>query len=197
MTIVYLLRHGRTALNAAGALRGRMDVPLDEVGREEARRLGAAFSGVELGEVVSSPLGRSMETATAVADRQGLPVTPDPGFIDRDYGPWTGKAPSAVSDRYGALESAPASEIEPYAQFQDRVTRALAAVVARLPDRRVAIAAHDAVNRAIIARHCADWRGAFDRIPQPTGCWNRLVFEPGQPCRCAVIGALPGDGNAP
>jgi uncharacterized membrane protein YkvA (DUF1232 family) len=33
VTTVYLIRHGRTELNAGGWLRGRIDPPLDEVGR--------------------------------------------------------------------------------------------------------------------------------------------------------------------
>ena len=39
VTTVYLIRHGRTGLNAQGWLRGRSDPPLDEVGRVEADRL--------------------------------------------------------------------------------------------------------------------------------------------------------------
>jgi hypothetical protein len=37
MTTVFVVRHGRTALNAGRALRGRVDVPLDEVGLAAAR----------------------------------------------------------------------------------------------------------------------------------------------------------------
>ena len=36
--MLILVRHGRTALNAARKLQGRIDEPLDEVGREQARR---------------------------------------------------------------------------------------------------------------------------------------------------------------
>ncbi|MGH2843820.1 MAG: histidine phosphatase family protein, partial [Solirubrobacteraceae bacterium] len=41
---VFLVRHGRTALNAAGVLRGHLDPPLDDVGVEEAGRLGELFA---------------------------------------------------------------------------------------------------------------------------------------------------------
>ena len=36
---VYLARHGRTALNAGGRLRGLSNPPLDSVGEAEAQRL--------------------------------------------------------------------------------------------------------------------------------------------------------------
>ncbi|MBO0747342.1 MAG: histidine phosphatase family protein, partial [Acidimicrobiaceae bacterium] len=55
---LYLARHGRTPLNAAGVLRGRLDPPLDEEGRAEAARLGSALGGVGVRLVVASPLQR-------------------------------------------------------------------------------------------------------------------------------------------
>ncbi|HMK98168.1 MAG TPA: histidine phosphatase family protein [Acidimicrobiales bacterium] len=54
VAVMYLLRHGRTAFNAAGMLRGHADVDLDEVGMAEAERLGEVFSAVPLGLVVAS-----------------------------------------------------------------------------------------------------------------------------------------------
>ncbi len=57
--IVFLVRHGRTPLNAAGVLRGRIDTPLDHVGRAEARALGDVFHGVSISGVVTSPLRAS------------------------------------------------------------------------------------------------------------------------------------------
>lgn len=42
-TLVYLARHGQTPLNESDVLRGLADPPLDEVGCQQARRLGAAL----------------------------------------------------------------------------------------------------------------------------------------------------------
>jgi broad specificity phosphatase PhoE len=41
---VYLARHGRTALNAEGRLRGLSDPPLDEVGIAEVARLAEVLA---------------------------------------------------------------------------------------------------------------------------------------------------------
>jgi broad specificity phosphatase PhoE len=68
---IFLVRHGRTPLNAAGVLRGRIDTPLDDVGQAEARALGDTFRGVGLGGVVSSPLVRAYDTAAAIARTSG------------------------------------------------------------------------------------------------------------------------------
>lgn len=91
--MLILLRHGQTAANAASLLQGRIDLPLDEVGREQARRSGE-FIRNTYGDVVvmSSPLMRARETAAAIADD----VRIDERFIELDYGDWDGVALSDV-----------------------------------------------------------------------------------------------------
>jgi broad specificity phosphatase PhoE len=44
VTRVLLLRHGETALNRSGALRGLIDVPLSEHGQRQARQLAARIA---------------------------------------------------------------------------------------------------------------------------------------------------------
>lgn len=193
---IYLVRHGRTALNAAGVLRGRIDAPLDATGRAEASRLGAQFAKVGLTRVVSSPLQRSLDTAQALAAPHGLEVIVDAAFIDRDYGPWAGKSREEVAARYGAVDAAPANEVEPKAAFERRVVSALQRVAAQPDGEVVAIVAHDAVNRALIRAFASAWGDAATQPPQPTGCWNRFVRD-AHGLRCEVVGALPGDGTEP
>lgn len=70
MTEIYLCRHGRTVLNAAGVLRGRLDPDLDEVGRAQADALAERLTGRGTEKpirVVSSPLRRAVHTATPLA----------------------------------------------------------------------------------------------------------------------------------
>jgi glucosyl-3-phosphoglycerate phosphatase len=75
-TLVYLARHGQTALNESGALRGLLDPPLDETGWRQAALLGEALGPRQPALVVASPLRRARETARPVADRAGLTVLP-------------------------------------------------------------------------------------------------------------------------
>ena len=48
-TLVYLVRHGQTPLNESGVLRGVADPLLDETGRRQAARLGAALVALGTG----------------------------------------------------------------------------------------------------------------------------------------------------
>lgn len=195
-TTIYLIRHGRTALNAAGALRGRIDVALDETGRAEALRLGTLFAPVPLDHVFSSPLERSLDTARAVAEPHAMQVIVDDAFVDRDYGPWAGRPQREVEARYGALDDAPADEIETRKQLERRVVAAIERIVVQAGSGRVAVVAHDAVNRALLHACLEGSHDSPARLPQPTGCWNRLVHD-GRNVRCEVIGAVPDDGTLP
>jgi len=78
--MLFVVRHGQTAANAAGQLLGRADVPLTDIGRDQAKALAAAVGPVD--RVISSPLQRARDTAAAFA----LPVEVDERWTELDYG---------------------------------------------------------------------------------------------------------------
>lgn len=169
ITRVLLVRHGRTALNAANLLRGHLDPDLDSTGRIEADLLANVLRAERLSLVLSSPLARAVQTARAIADRSGLRVEVESGFIDRDYGPWAGTSKEAVVARWGSLESAP--DVESRFSVLSRARAALDSAARRIPNGALAIVSHDAVNRALLA-NLDDRFGDGDAIGQDTGCFN-------------------------
>ncbi len=65
MGTLLLIRHGRTDANATGVLAGRAPgVVLDEVGRTTTESLAKRLEAVKIAQVVSSPLERTLETAS-------------------------------------------------------------------------------------------------------------------------------------
>jgi probable phosphoglycerate mutase len=97
---IYLVRHGRTALNAGGRFRGREDVPLDEIGLGEVEATGdrlhahlAAGPAPVPERILMSPLARTRTTAHAIASRFGLEPIADERLLDLDYGAWTAMTP--------------------------------------------------------------------------------------------------------
>jgi broad specificity phosphatase PhoE len=84
--MLVLVRHGQTEANARGLLLGRADPPLSALGRRQARALAALVPSEA--RVVSSPLTRCVETATAF----GRPVEIDERWIELDYGTLDGQA---------------------------------------------------------------------------------------------------------
>ena len=89
--MIYLVRHGQTLQNRAGLLQGRSDFPLNEMGREQARRVGAFFreQGVRFDAVSTSPLRRAVQTAALIAG-ETVPLRVDERLIEMDYGPYEG-----------------------------------------------------------------------------------------------------------
>ncbi|MBW2256059.1 MAG: histidine phosphatase family protein [Deltaproteobacteria bacterium] len=67
-TIVVLVRHGRTRWNHERRFLGTTDIPLDEVGRRQARSMAAALPR-PFDCVYTSPLARAMETAEFLTDQ--------------------------------------------------------------------------------------------------------------------------------
>ncbi len=99
-----LWRHGRTEWNAVGRFQGRMDPPLDEVGRRQA--LEAAPHLVASGSlgadtvVVSSDLDRAADTAAALTRLLGVQLRLDPRLQEHGMGSWEGLTRDEVADRY-------------------------------------------------------------------------------------------------
>ena len=91
MKRLYLLRHGQTEFNVKKLVQGRCDSPLTDLGRKQAGMAAAWLKDHDVvpDKVVSSPLGRAMDTAQLVATELLGPdaaVEPCEGIIERSYG---------------------------------------------------------------------------------------------------------------
>ena len=91
LTTFALIRHGQTDWNAQRRLQGATDIPLNDVGRGQARDAVAVVSAYEWDAIVSSPLSRAAETADLIAAGLGLSVARRiPELSERSFGPAEG-----------------------------------------------------------------------------------------------------------
>jgi glucosyl-3-phosphoglycerate phosphatase len=100
---VLLLRHGRTTYNAETRFQGQLDIPLDEVGIGQAKRVADTLALELAGEsvhIVSSDLSRAAQTADAVATRLGLEVRPEPRLREINAGEWEGLVRDEIVARW-------------------------------------------------------------------------------------------------
>ena len=185
-TLVYLARHGRTALNAEDRLRGLSDPPLDEVGLAEVARLSRVLADRSPVAVISSPLQRAVVTARAIGSAAGAPVSSDVRLNDRDYGPMTGERREEVERRYGSIDAAPG--VEPMAALADRARAAFVELVAEHDSGPIVLVSHDAFNRALLQQIDP----TLTHIGQRTACWNQLSFVEGA-WRVDAYDQKPGD----
>lgn len=101
VTSICLIRHGETAWNSEGRLQGREDIPLNDRGRDQARKLADALAADRWDLLVSSPLRRAWETATIIAARLGLPEPlAIPELMERDYGAASGPTKIEAARRF-------------------------------------------------------------------------------------------------
>jgi probable phosphoglycerate mutase len=192
MTRILLIRHGETAWNAVRRLQGHTDIPLNEEGERQAEALARSLSSEKLDAIISSDLGRAMQTAQAVAARHPhLPLHSDPGLRERGYGAFEGLLYTEIAERY-PVEFAewqardvdavmPAGErvAESFRQFYQRCQDGIARWAERYPQQSILIVAHGGVLEC--AYRAA--RGLSIDVPRDfqikNASINRFHFEKG------------------
>ncbi|HEX4654787.1 MAG TPA: histidine phosphatase family protein [Mycobacteriales bacterium] len=97
---VVLLRHGRTEWNATGRFQGQLDAPLDVMGKAQAIAAAVAVAPMQPDAIVSSDLGRTADTAAAVAAETGLDVVLDPRLREINLGLWQGLTRAEARERF-------------------------------------------------------------------------------------------------
>ncbi len=148
--MLILVRHGRTALNAAGKLQGRLDVPLDDVGREQATAVANHVGPVD--ELISSPLLRAVQTAEAF----GVPFEQDERWVELSYGRFEGmsstEAMSAEAWEQWRLDPNYVPDGgESLVDLDERVRSACEAIAERARDHDVAIVTHVSPIKSAVA----------------------------------------------
>jgi 2,3-bisphosphoglycerate-dependent phosphoglycerate mutase len=157
VTRIVAIRHGETDWNAQKRLQGQLDIGLNALGREQARRLAAALAGEEFAAVYASDLERARRTAEAFALPAGLPVKTDRGLRERGFGIFEGYTYSEIEARWPEdttrwrrrePEFAPAGG-ETLEGFQARCVATAARLAAAHAGESIALVAHGGVLDAL------------------------------------------------
>jgi probable phosphoglycerate mutase len=101
-TRVLLVRHGETDWNRDSRLQGWAPVPLNDAGREQARRLGAHLAAAyDVERIVASDRRRTRET-TALVREAGLDPQPtfERAWRERDVGDLQGLTKAEIFETY-------------------------------------------------------------------------------------------------
>ena len=104
---IYLARHGQDEDNANGILNGHRDMPLTELGENQAHLVAEKIqkAGLSFDAVYSSPLCRAKRTAQIILEKLGdlpqneLIILPE--LIERDFGIMTGTPTKEILQRCG------------------------------------------------------------------------------------------------
>jgi probable phosphoglycerate mutase len=152
-TRLVVVRHGETAWNVEQRIQGQLDIPLNDTGRWQARRVAAALADEGLTAVYSSDLQRAAATAQALADATGLALGTDTGLRERAFGVFEGVTFREIEQRWpeDALRwrrrepgFGPGGG-ERLADFYARCVAAALRLAARHPGETIALVAHGGV----------------------------------------------------
>jgi broad specificity phosphatase PhoE len=188
-----LLRHGESEWIVENRFQGQSETPLSSDGLRQAALAGERLARPHASpalpvpngrplEIVHSPLGRTEQTARAVADAIAaddgaqVPVRPDRGFLEIGQGEWEGLHQDEIATRYADTLSgwrrrpwevwAPGGES--IAEVQARVRPALAGVLDRL--------GRDYPRGSLDRPQVGGYAGAGHQANQP---WSILVGHDG------------------
>ncbi|HUO47049.1 MAG TPA: histidine phosphatase family protein [Acidimicrobiia bacterium] len=103
MPLALIVRHGQAAGNTEHRFIGQSDVPLDDLGRAQARALAARLAHLPIVRIISSDLARSVDTITPIAEHIGLRVETDPRLREINNGEWSGLLPAEIAGRWPDL----------------------------------------------------------------------------------------------
>lgn len=145
-----LLRHGQTELSVQRRYSGRGNPALTDLGRRQA---GAAAQYLAerggIATVVSSPLQRAYDTASAAAKELGLDVVVDDDLIETDFGAWEGLTFGEAAERDPDLHlswlrdtSVPPPGGESFDAVAERVRGALHRMIAEHAGETVLVVSH-------------------------------------------------------
>ncbi len=150
--ILAVVRHGQTYYNLHGIVQGRVNIPLNETGKVQAKILAKLLyeKSERFDVIASSPLSRSLETAYIIAKKLKYkhPIRIEPSFIERDFAKLDG-CPVEIAMPQTRAEGYSHEGYEDDHKLIKRVKKAVFKLQEDLGDQKVLLVAHSHVIKAL------------------------------------------------
>ena len=166
-----LARHGQTEWHRDNRYVSRTDIGLTETGREQARTLARRAERENVDLVLSSPLGRALETAKPAAAACDLEPQTDERLRELDFGGWEGRTLSEIRDedpesvrRFEESADHGFPGGEPLQEGADRVLEVFADLSRSHAGGKVLVVAHNTLIRLALCRMLGVELGQYRRL---------------------------------
>lgn len=188
MTRIILVRHGETTWNVEGRYQGQEDTPLSERGLKQGHLLAEGLRHIPIDLCIASPLQRAFQTCQFCAELHNLPVKTDERLMEINHGTWEGMLAKDIQtqdpETYHQWHTTPhlvrmPKGGETLEDVRKRVRQAFDDYVATYPNQTILVAAHDAVNKAIICDLLGIGMEHFWQVKQDNTCINVLEYSEG------------------
>lgn len=164
--MLYIIRHGKTELNAKMLMQGRSDHPLNEAGFAQAEEAAERFRemGVTIDKVYTSPLIRAVQTAKAIAPDAEIEV--EQRLIEMDYGPYEGMdlrnpAPEVISFFMDFINVPAPEGMEPLPAIVERLGSFLDEIVEEASERNILISTHAIAMKGALEYLTPESKGSY------------------------------------
>lgn len=159
---LYVIRHGQTDFNLKNIFLGHMDIPLNEVGIQQAKEIAIKMKNVKADVILVSPLQRTIQTANYIQDVIKAPIKIDNRLIERSFGKMEG-CPNREDFNIKMMLDYKANytneNIEPIQSLFKRINNFLDNIIKLYKDKQIILVTHGGVSQAI---ECF-----FNGIPNP------------------------------
>ena len=189
MCKILLIRHGHVEGIQPERFRGREPLELTEQGRAEAACVARRIaSRCRPGKIYTSPMGRCVKTAEAIAKACRVAAEICDELTDIDYGAWQFKTfeqarfqdPALFAAWFATPHLVRFPNGESLQDLAARSANALQLVLARNPDDTIALVSHDSVNRALLLQFLDLSLSSYWRIVQHPCCINEIDIVDGR-----------------
>ena len=186
MTSLVVVRHGETAWNLAHRIQGHGDSELTEAGIAQAQAIARRLAGERFDALVSSDLGRALQTARCIGAATSLAVIPDTRFRERNFGTAEGITYTELHERYPNAFGRHLQDQDPDFQvpeaetrraFYARIANAFEAIARERAGTRIALVCHGGVLAALWRHIHGISAGEPAAIAIPNAAYNRVVRE--------------------
>ena len=187
MTSFVVVRHGETQWNIEARIQGHGDSALTAKGLAQADAIARRLRGEAFDAIVSSDLGRAMDTAARIGAAVEREVIPDARFRERNFGCCEGITYTELHERYPDAfgrhlqDTNPdfrVPEAETRREFYARIAEAFEALARERSGKRVLVVCHGGVL-ASLYRHIHGIPAAtLTTVDIPNAGYNRVTREP-------------------
>ena len=157
---IFLIRHGETNWNKEGRFQGQIDIPLNENGKDQARKTFEYLKNISFNKAFSSSMHRPYETAQIILqNNKDLKIEKIDSLVEISHGLWEGKLESEIREKWPLLlknwhdkpEEVIMPEGESIKDVSERSIKAFDKICLSQKDNDLSlIVAHDAVNKTLI-----------------------------------------------
>lgn len=149
ITTICLVRHGETDWNKVGRLQGQEDIPLNDLGKQQANECGIFLKNDPYDVIVTSPLSRALETAQIIQShfQSDILIYEDELFKERAFGLASGLTLEERRTKYPD-KSYPNQEL--WEDFKNRIFLGIQEIHEQFTDKKVLLVAHGAVINCIL-----------------------------------------------